>query len=125
MEEVNPKHYRDLVRVPVSVMESYRNGDFYDIGFEIIIRFLKEEKGDVGFAKGNIFKYVGRLGKKGKGDQDLFKALWYLKELYAMINDYPSVNKLDVQEERRAFHEAFDSKDSKKLKEIMERWSFE
>lgn len=34
------------------------------------------------FAQGNAFKYLWRMYKKGKLEEDLGKAYWYLKELF-------------------------------------------
>lgn len=32
-----------------------------------------------GYCLGNALKYISRAGKKGSGDEDIRKAIWYLK----------------------------------------------
>lgn len=51
----NPKHYKNHKISPIHLIEDY----------------------NLGFARGNVIKYVARAHEKN-GREDLVKALWYL-----------------------------------------------
>ena len=46
----------------------------------------------MGYAEGNIIKYVSRYIYKGKALQDLKKARWYLNKLIAEVENEKSPN---------------------------------
>lgn len=52
--------------------------------FDAIEASMTEEAFN-GFLKGNAMKYLWRYEKKGKANEDLQKAMWYLSKLEARI----------------------------------------
>jgi hypothetical protein len=58
--------------------DSINNPDHYTIGIEVY-DFIESWK--LGFAEGNIVKYVARSEHKGSPVEDLKKARWYLNRL--------------------------------------------
>ncbi len=54
-DPINPGHYKDFAVSPIDLIEAY----------------------NLGFHDGNVIKYVARADHKN-GDEDRFKALWYL-----------------------------------------------
>tara|TARA_R110002012_G_scaffold1405_1_gene5854 strand:+ start:376 stop:666 length:291 start_codon:yes stop_codon:yes gene_type:complete len=49
------------------------------------------------YLKGNIMKYLWRFNYKGKPEEDLQKAKWYLDKLISEVNEYYG-NTPDVQD---------------------------
>ena len=58
--------------------DSINHPDHYTIGIEVY-DFIESWK--LGFAEGNIVKYVARSEHKGSPVEDLKKARWYLNRL--------------------------------------------
>ena len=45
------------------------------------------EDWNLGFHLGNAIKYIARSGKKNKGNEDLEKAIWYIKRYISIKSD--------------------------------------
>lgn len=76
-EAVNhPPHYGgDTVYETIKVLKSWLSPEEYN-----------------GFLKGNVIKYLSRLGKKGDGAEDARKAGWYLGELIKALQEATSTD---------------------------------
>lgn len=74
-DQINPAHYM-----------------MYGIEAIDILKAKLEKEGMRGYLKGNVFKYVFRVGNKGKEKDwinDIDKAIWYLERLR---DEYSSLN---------------------------------
>ena len=76
------------VNNPVNSPEHYNQ-----VGFECIdmmdLLFKENDNLIVGFLLGNAFKYIWRHKAKN-GDEDLYKAEWYLNRVEELIVKFPS-----------------------------------
>lgn len=71
-DEADPGSKPDLVNSP----SHYTDGGIETIDF---IEAKLGSEGFLGFCLGNALKYISRAGKKDNLEQDLSKAIWYLK----------------------------------------------
>lgn len=72
-DEAEPDSKPDLVNSP----SHYTDGGIETIDF---IEAKLGAEGFLGFCLGNALKYISRAGKKDNLEQDLSKAIWYLKK---------------------------------------------
>ncbi len=68
---------------PVNSPAHYRRGAVEVIDF---IEQVAPAYGDIGYHIGNVLKYVSRAPHKGKLDEDLRKAKWYLERAIAQLD---------------------------------------
>ena len=58
-------------------MERIENPQHYNTGKIEVIEIIEDL--NLGFNLGNVIKYIARADHKGNREEDLKKALWYLK----------------------------------------------
>jgi hypothetical protein len=81
-DAINPSHYQDTLFIPKE-----RLGEFIDkdgnlsLQYINIMEFTMSQEEFQGLLKGNIWKYLLRLGKKDESVQELGKSRWYLTYL--------------------------------------------
>jgi len=69
---------KKLIKATVTNPPHYRQGDIECIE---AIKAACGEDGYDGYLQGNIIKYIWRFKHKGRAQDDLGKAKWYLNEL--------------------------------------------
>lgn len=80
---VDPKHYQSTLRVPAKLVQKFIDPDTGDFVLQYIeiMEFIMTPEEFVGHLKGNIFKYLLRLGQKDLPEQEAKKSSWYGKYL--------------------------------------------
>lgn len=78
----------EAAKVIDDLVNSPKHYKFNEHGIECIeaIQASLSADGFKGYLKGNIIKYMWRYEYKGKADQDLAKAHWYLTKLRSVVS---------------------------------------
>lgn len=72
------------INEPISSVDMVNSPPHYNQGSKETIEVIKDSMSHLEFAgylQGNVMKYLCRYGHKGKPEEDLKKAQWYLSKL--------------------------------------------
>ena len=82
-DKINPCHYKSVISFDLTDEEIEEGVVRLELA-DLFEKLLTEEE-FCGHLKGNIIKYVTRLGRKDDIDDDLQKARWYLNHLETIL----------------------------------------
>lgn len=78
-EIVSPAHYKGVLTIPASRLSSFINADgSLSLQYIEIMEFVMTDEEFQGHLKGQIWKYLLRIGKKDNAVQEASKSNWYL-----------------------------------------------
>jgi len=69
----------------MSKKETVNHPEHYNKGEIEVIDFIEDQ--NLGFHTGNAVKYIARSKYKGSEEEDIKKAIWYLKRHLEKINE--------------------------------------